>query len=64
MTHEEWKREWDALSEAQREFYRHKANWEGMTLMAVMREWPVSAAEARRLLASANGRKEGTPHGE
>jgi len=42
-----WTHDWGSLTAAQRAFYRHKANWEHMSVMAIMREWPVTDREAR-----------------
>lgn len=40
-TWSEFKVAWNALTESQKNWVRGKANWEAMSLWAVMKSWPV-----------------------
>lgn len=45
MTGQDWRVLWGSLSDAQKERIRAKAQWEHMSLLAVIREWPDLAPE-------------------
>ncbi len=40
MTNAEWKRKWASFTKNQKARIRAKAQWEHMSLSAVLREWP------------------------
>jgi len=52
LTYQEFRRQFDRLSKRRQAWVRAKAQWEHMTLWAVMRDWDVPA--------SANLRPDGT----
>lgn len=39
LSYEEYKKRWKSFTSAQRDIVRTKAQWEHMTLWAVMNEW-------------------------
>ena len=47
-----WHNWWKSLTDDQRAVYRHKANWERMSLSAVAKEWPVTAEEAAKIMGA------------
>lgn len=51
MTHEQFKKRWIRLSFWRKEWVRAKANWERMTLWAVLNEWdPPSDGQCKKML--------------